>query len=52
MCQEYFSDNGTDGGNEVRITGYSIHHCYAPFLTVLLRAPFDWTGLASFISGS
>ena len=40
MRQKYFSNNGTDRGNEVRITGYSIHHCNSPLLTVLLRATF------------
>lgn len=41
MRQKYFSNNGTDGGNEVRITGYSIHRCHSPLLVVLLRTPFS-----------
>lgn len=41
MRQKYFRNNGADGGNKVRITGYSIHHCHSPLLTVLLRTTFD-----------
>ena len=41
MRQKYFSNNGTDRGNEVRITGYSIHHGHSPLLTVVLRTTLD-----------